>query len=64
MAKPKNAKKAILIDALAFSVNVSFPQFACQSSTLEAAADEADIRRYAIICKVQRRNVLVFTDAN
>ena len=51
MAKHKKDKNAILTDALIFSVNSSFPQLDCQLTTLEAAADEADIRRYACICK-------------
>jgi len=50
MAKVRKAKKAIMIDALAFSVNSSFPQFSSQSTTLVEADEDADIRRYAIIC--------------
>ena len=41
----RKAKNDIPIDALAISVNSSFPQFNTQSSTLVAADDDADIRR-------------------
>lgn len=44
------ARKAIAIEALAISVNSSFPQFDCQSSTRVAADDADDIRRYARTC--------------
>ena len=50
--KAAKAKKDIPIDALAISVNSSLPQFDTQSSTLVAAEDDADIRRYAKICKL------------
>ena len=49
-AKAAKAKKAIIIEALAISVNSSFPQFDCQSSTLVAAQDDADTKRYARTC--------------
>lgn len=35
---------------MAISVKSSFPQFDTQSSTLVAAEDDADIKRYANIC--------------
>lgn len=44
------ARKANAIEALAISVNSSFPQFDCQSSTLVAADDADDIKRYAKTC--------------
>lgn len=50
IAKAAKASKDIAIDTLAVSVNLSSPQFDTQSSTLVAAADDADIRRYARIC--------------
>lgn len=49
-ANAAKARKDIAIDALAISVNESFPQFDAQSSTLVAAEEDADIRRYASIC--------------
>lgn len=49
-AKAMKARKDIAIDALAISVNVSFPQFDTQSSTLVAEEEDADIRRYDRIC--------------
>lgn len=45
MANAINARNDILIDAVAISVNSSFPQFDTQSATLVAAEDDADIRR-------------------
>lgn len=48
-AKAMKARKDIAIDALAISVNASFPQFVAQSSTLVAEEDDADIIRYASI---------------
>lgn len=51
-ANAKNARNETLMDAVAISVNSSLPQFDTQSSTLVADADEADINRYAIICKL------------
>lgn len=48
-ANATNARKDIPIDAVAISVNWSFPQFDTQSSTLVAAEDDADTRRYARI---------------
>lgn len=48
-AKAAKAKNDIPTDALAISVNSSFPQFDCQSSTRVAADEDADIRRYANI---------------
>ena len=44
-AKAIKAKKDILTEAIAISVNSSFPQFDTQSSTLVAADDDADINR-------------------
>lgn len=52
----RKAKNDIPIDALAISVNSSFPQFNTQSSTLVAADDDADIRRYARICQIKPSN--------
>jgi hypothetical protein len=46
-AKARKARKDIAIEALAISVNSSFPQFETQSSTRVTAAVEADISRYA-----------------
>lgn len=51
-AKAIKAKKDILTEAVAISVNSSFPQFDTQSSTLVAADDDADINRYANICQL------------
>ena len=53
-AKAAKARKDIPIDALAISVNSSFPQFDCQSSTRVAADDDADIRRYARTCQLKQ----------
>ena len=50
-ANAKNARKDMLIDAAAISVNSSLPQFDTQSSTLVADEDDADIIRYASICE-------------
>jgi hypothetical protein len=47
IAKAEKARKDIPIETVAISVNSSFPQFDCQSSTRVAAEDDADIRRYA-----------------
>jgi hypothetical protein len=47
IAKAIKARKANATEALAISVNSSFPQFDCQSSTRVAADDADDIRRYA-----------------
>lgn len=47
MAKAAKARKAIATETVAISVNSSFPQFDCQSSTRVAAEDDADIKRYA-----------------
>ena len=44
-AKARNATKDNPTDALAISGNSSSPQLDCQSYTLVAADDEADIRR-------------------
>jgi hypothetical protein len=44
-ANATKARKAIPTDALAISVNSSFPQFDCQSSTRVAADEDADMRR-------------------
>jgi len=44
-AKATKARKDIPIEAVAISVNSSFPQFDIQSSTRVAADDDADIRR-------------------
>lgn len=49
-AKAAKASKDIATDRVAISVNLSSPQFDTQSSILVAAADDADIRRYARIC--------------
>lgn len=49
-AKARKAKNDMAIDALAIIVNSSAPQLEIQSSTLVAAEDDADIRRYARIC--------------
>lgn len=54
MAKATKAKNAIATEALAIIVNSSFPQLDCQSSTRVAAADEADINRYASICFINK----------
>lgn len=54
-ANAKNARNETLMDAVAISVNSSLPQFDTQSSTLVADADEADINRYAIICKLRHQ---------
>lgn len=51
MAKAMKARNAIPTEALAISVNLSFPQFDCQSSTRVAADEDADIRRYAKTCQ-------------
>ena len=48
-ANAANARKDIHIDAVAIRVNWSLPQFDTQSSTLGAAEDDADNRRYARI---------------
>lgn len=53
-AKAMKARKDSAIDALAISVNASFPQFDAQSSTLVAEEDDADIIRYASICTGMR----------
>jgi hypothetical protein len=47
IAKAEKARKDIPTETVAISVNSSFPQFDCQSSTRVAAEDDADIRRYA-----------------
>lgn len=47
-AKATKARKDIHTDALAISGNLSSPQLDFQSSTLVAADDDADIRRYVI----------------
>jgi hypothetical protein len=47
VAKAEKARKDIPTETVAISVNSSFPQFDCQSSTRVAAEDDADIRRYA-----------------
>ena len=44
-AKATNAVKDSPTDALAISVNLSFPQLDSQSSTRVAADDDADMRR-------------------
>lgn len=49
-AKEMKARNDIAIDAEAINVNLSPPQLEIQSSTLVAADDDADIRRYARIC--------------
>ena len=46
-AKATKAKKDTAIDAAAMPVNSPTPQFDTQSSTMVAADDDADIRRYA-----------------
>lgn len=51
MAKAANARKDILTDAVAISVNLSFPQLDCQSSTRVAADEDDDMRRYASTCQ-------------
>lgn len=45
----------MLTEAVAISVNSSFPQFDCQSSTLVAADDDAEMRRYASTCKLKQQ---------
>lgn len=47
IAKAMKAKNATTMEALAFSVNSSFPQFDSQSFTLVAALDDADTNKYA-----------------
>lgn len=47
IAKAMKARNAITMEALAFSVNLSFPQFDSQSLTLVAALEDADTNRYA-----------------
>lgn len=49
-AKATNARNDIEMEAVAISGNLSFPQLDCQSSTRMVADEDADIRRYAIIC--------------
>lgn len=48
-AKERNARKEMATDAVAIVGNWSLPQLDIQSSTLVAAEDDADIRRYASI---------------
>lgn len=55
-AKATKARKAMLTEAVAISVNSSFPQFDCQSSTRVAADDDAEMRRYASTCKVNQHH--------
>jgi len=47
IAKAPKDRNDIPTETVAISVNSSFPQFDCQSSTLVAAEDDADIKRYA-----------------
>lgn len=56
-ANAKNARNDMLIDALAISVNSSLPQFETQSSTLVAAEEDVDIRRYARTCQSERHTL-------
>lgn len=63
-AKATNARKAIPTDALAISVNSSFPQFDCQSSTRVAADEAADMRRYASICNQINKPSITFDCKN
>lgn len=61
IAKATKARKAIPIEAVAISVNSSFPQFDTQSSTRVAADDDADIRRYArTYTSICHKNVMIF----
>lgn len=53
-AKATNATMDNPTDVVAISGNLSLPQLDCQSSTLVAADEEADRRRYAIICNRRR----------
>lgn len=47
IAKAMKPRNAMAMEALAFSVKSSFPQFDSQSFTLVAALDDADTNRYA-----------------
>jgi len=61
IAKATKARKAIPIEAVAISVNSSFPQFNIQSSTRVAADDDDDIRRYARTCtSIFHKDVMIF----
>lgn len=56
-AKATKAAKPKPTDAVASSGNLSAPQFDFQSSTLVAADDPDDIRRYVSICSIPNLNM-------